>query len=582
MLTPDYLYHVSDSVIELYEQLNTFAIQDICRRLVNADFQFTGSIDWQLYKLQQSGMVMNDITAAVVKLTKKSEQEIAAIFEEATYKSQTYDNEVYAKAGLKPIDIRQSPQMLKILQAAYSQTMGELKNFTRTTASAGQTLFLETMDEVAFRVMGGQQSYTEAVRQAINKVSSNGLVIHYPTGHTDSIETAVRRCVVTGAGQATARVSLQNAQEMDTDLVLVSAHLGARPSHAEWQGKIFSISGNNKKYMKLSDATGYGAVTGLCGANCRHHFMPYIEGISTNPYENFSSKENNEYYNNQQAQRKKERDIRATKRELQALHTSIDATRDDKLKFALQQEYDKKAARLRAQNNAYKDFCKKAGLQTQQERLQVAGWGNSAAAGVREAAKRYEHSLGKEYRIICADGKTASIKQRMDVQRIISSLPEKAGKALEPALIKVNSPRGSGYAPIENTVYISQNATRREIIHEFGHVFENTIFDTGKTEALKREAVKGLTIDDIIIKTGTDSMGVKKEVFLLNSDRFIDAYQSRLYVDDIFDAIDPEGGINIHVMGEFVSVAVEYYFMFPKSLKKWYPDMYKLVEEAFL
>lgn len=393
MLNPDYLYNVSDRAIELYEKLNSFVISDICRRLVNADWQFTGSIDWQMYKLQQSGMLLDDIVTEVAKITKKSEKEIAEIFEEATYTSQSYDNSVYKRAGLTPIDIKQSPTMLKILQAAYAQTMGEIRNFTRTTASAGQSLFMETMDDVYFRVVSGQQSYAEAVRQAVNAIASSGMTIIYPTGHKDTIETAVRRCVLTGVGQATARVSIQNASEMETDLVLVSAHLGARPSHAEWQGEVFSISGNSKKYRKLSEATGYGTVSGLCGANCRHHFMPYIEGVSYSPYDDYDSKENEEYYNNQQSQRKKERDIRTTKRELQALKESIDATSDEKLKFVLQQDYDKKAAQLKLQNASYKEFCANTGLRTQQERLQMAGWSHKEAAGARSAAKRYEDSL---------------------------------------------------------------------------------------------------------------------------------------------------------------------------------------------
>lgn len=393
MLTPDYLYNVSDRAIELYEQLNSFVIKDICRRLVNADYQFTGSIDWQLYKLQQSGMIMDDITREVAKITKKSEAEIIKIFEEATYKSQTYDNQVYRAAGLTPIDIRQSPQMLQILQATFAQTMGELKNFTKSTASVGQSLFLETMDSVYYQVMSGQQSYTAAVRQAINEVSAAGVIVYYPSGHKDTIETAVRRCVVTGIGQATARISVHNAEELDTDLVLVSAHLGARPEHAEWQGKVYSISGNSKDYRKLSEATGYGTVSGLCGANCRHHFMPYIEGVSHNPYENFESDDNHERYKNQQAQRKRERDIRTTKRELKALEESIKVTKDDSLRFALQQDYDRKAAVLKRQNASYKEFSTKKGLATQQERLKVSGWEQKNAAKARGAAKRYEDSL---------------------------------------------------------------------------------------------------------------------------------------------------------------------------------------------
>lgn len=383
MLAPDYLYHISDRAVELYEQLNVWAVKDICRRLVNAGFQFTGSVDRQVYKLQESGMHLDEVTKMVAQLTKKSETEIAEIFKEASFKSQEYDNTVYKRAGLTPIDIRQSPQMLKILQVTYEQTMGEIRNFTRTTANASQTLFLDTVDEVYFRVMGGRQSYTEAVRQAVDRVSSNGVTVLYPTGHKDTIETAVRRCIVTGVGQATARISIRNAAEMGTDLVLVSAHMGARPEHAEWQGKVYSISGTDKKYSALVEATGYGTVSGLCGANCRHHFMPYIEGISSNPYEDFDSGENEEYYRNQQEQRKKERCIRSTKRELQTLEDSLNCASDEKLKFALQQDYERKSARLKAQNADYREYCREKGLRTQQERLRVAG-SNKAVIGKKE------------------------------------------------------------------------------------------------------------------------------------------------------------------------------------------------------
>lgn len=489
MLKPDYLYNVSDRAIELYEELNTWAVKDICRRLVNADWQFTGSIDWQLYKLQQSGMHMDEIVKKVARLTKKSQKEIADIFEEAAYKSQSYDNEVYRQAGLTPIDIKQSPQMLKILQATYEQTMGEIRNFTRSTANASQSIFLKTMDDVYFRVMSGQQSYSEAVRQAINELSSTGIVISYPTGHTDTIETAVRRCVMTGVGQATARVSMQNAKELDTDLVLVSAHLGARPSHAEWQGKVYSISGNSKKYPKLSETTGYGTVTGLCGANCRHHFMPYIDGVSGNPYETFDSKENEEYYNNQQTQRKKERGIRTTKRELQALETSIDATKDEKLKFALQQDYDRKAAKLKAQMADYRAFSRKVELPMQNERLQIANSNRRTQAGAKAEKVAYFNS--QESECVREDAQNMNPKNKygeqiqfdwkgkdekhVKQQQMISMLSNEYNTRLQK--VTVGAERAAGDVQISGAIMRLNHNTENVTIHEFAHTLANSSAD---------------------------------------------------------------------------------------------------------
>lgn len=59
----------------------------------------------------------------------------------------------------------------------------------------------------------------------------------------------------------------------------VTAHSGARPEHAEWQGKIYSRSGKSKKYPSLVKVTGYGTGPGLGGWNCRHSMFPYYEGM---------------------------------------------------------------------------------------------------------------------------------------------------------------------------------------------------------------------------------------------------------------------------------------------------------------
>ena len=71
---------------------------------------------------------------------------------------------------------------------------------------------------------------------------------------------------------------MELADEVGCDLVEVSAHAGARPEHALWQGKIYSRSGKSEKYPDFVASTGYGTGAGLCGWNCRHSFGPYVEG----------------------------------------------------------------------------------------------------------------------------------------------------------------------------------------------------------------------------------------------------------------------------------------------------------------
>ena len=151
----------------------------------------------------------------------------------------------------------------------------------------------------------------------------------------------------------------------------------ARPSHQEWQGKIYSRSGTDERYPDFVSSTGYGTGPGLCGWNCRHNFGPYFEGME-NPFEQYDSEENLKQYELEQRQRALERRIRKTKREVMNWRTAGD-----------EEMYQRKAALLQKQNAAYNQFCEDNGLKKQSERIRIARWNRSEAAKARAAAKRF-------------------------------------------------------------------------------------------------------------------------------------------------------------------------------------------------
>ena len=116
---------------------------------------------------------------------------------------------------------------------------------------------------------------------------------------------------------------MRNCEATGTDLVEVTAHWGAREDHAIWQGKIYSLSGKSKKYPDFAICR-YGEVDGLKGVNCRHDFYPFFEGISE-PTQWPKEPEAIEYKGRTytyteatQKQRQMERNVRATKREIEA------------------------------------------------------------------------------------------------------------------------------------------------------------------------------------------------------------------------------------------------------------------------
>lgn len=398
MLSPDYLLHISEGAEEIAEQLHSDIIKRIVNRIMlrigrGEDYLLTATDKWQIENLQQAGYLLEDIQKEIANATRLQQTEIAEAMEDAGVKALDYDDKIYQQVGLSPAPLTQSPELIRLMQRNYEATLGEWNNFTRTMAEESQRLFLNQLDMAYTLVSTGALSYTQAVKEVLNNIVSDGVVVNYPTGHSDTIETATLRAIRTGISQATAQIQIARMDEMNVDLVLTSSHLGARPSHQVWQGQVFSRSGRSK-YPPFEESTGYGTVSGLCGANCRHSFSPFFEGMD-NPFEQYDSEENQKQYEKEQYQRTLERRIRKTKREVMGLKEGVDSIKDDKAKFVADMDYQKKAALLAKQNAAYKDYCERNGLKPLQDRLQIAKWDRKQAAAARGAARRYENSHGR-------------------------------------------------------------------------------------------------------------------------------------------------------------------------------------------
>lgn len=404
MLSPEYLSKIAEGSEEIASQLHTYIIRQIIDRVMirigrGDDYLLTSSDAWRIQVLQDSGYLLQDITAELAKYTKRQEKEIKAAMEEAGVKALEYDNKIYQAAGLSPVPLTQSPALIRLMERNYSATLGEWRNYTQSAAQAAQRLFLNECDLAYNKVMSGAVSYSQAVREAVETAVSGGVYVDYPTGHRDTIETATARAVRTGIAQAAGDISIKRMEEMDWDIILVSAHIGARTgdggenpgNHFWWQGKFYSRSGNDKRFPPFSQ-TGYGTINGLSGINCRHSFGSG-DGVN-NPYEKIDTKENARIEKLEQRQRALERRIRKTKREVMGMQEAVDKCEDESLKFELQQTLDRKSYLLSRQNKAYNEFCKENSLRPLSERLQIARWNREQAAKSRGAARRYQNAKG--------------------------------------------------------------------------------------------------------------------------------------------------------------------------------------------
>lgn len=406
MLTPDYLYRITEGAEDVASQLHANIIQKIIERMMirlgrGEDYLLTATDKWQIEVLQEAGYLLEDIQKELADKTKKQVKEIQEAMEDAGVQALQWDDKIYQAAGLSPVPLLQSPALMRIMQRNYEATAGEWRNFTRTTANEAQRIFINQMDNAYNMVVSGAVSYTEAVRDVINEVSEVGMKVNYPSGYKMSIESATTMIVRTGISQAAAEVSLERMKEMDWDIILVSSHLGARVgdggknpgNHSWWQGKFYSRTGRDKRFPDFVSSTGYGSITGLSGVNCRHSFG--TGDGENNPFEQYDTEENRKAYETQQRQRTLERRIRDSKRKIQNMQTAIDNCKDEKLKFELQQDFDRKSYLLKKQNAAYKQFCEENNLKPYNERLQVAKWNREQAMKAAGAARRYENAKGE-------------------------------------------------------------------------------------------------------------------------------------------------------------------------------------------
>ena len=402
MLDPHYLQQIAGGAENIAGQLHEYIIRQIVDRMMirigrGESYLLTSSDRWRIEVLQDAGYLLGDITAELSKYTKRQEKEIKAAMEEAGIKALEYDHKIYEAAGLSPMPLTQSPALIRLMERSYNATLGEWRNMTRTTAQAAQRLFINECDFAYNKVLSGAVSYSQAVREAVESVASGGVYVDYPSGHRDTVEVATARAVRTGIAQAAGDISIKRMEEMDWDIILVSAHIGARTgdggqnpgNHLYWQGAFYSRTGKDKRFPNFYEVTGYGTGEGLSGYNCRHSFGSG-DGVN-NPYADIQTADNYRIEKLEQRQRTLERRIRKTKREVMGLQEAVGKCQDEAARQELQKALDRKSYLLQKQNKAYNDYCKGNDLRPQAERIAVAKWNREQAAKASGAARRYQN-----------------------------------------------------------------------------------------------------------------------------------------------------------------------------------------------
>lgn len=398
MLTPDYLDTLPDALVALWQQVEDDILRDIGRRIAKMD-GLTETAAWQLYRYEQTQALHLDIAKLLARYSGKSDAELRRILQAAGRETLASDDEFYQALGFSPGDINTNPALLNLLQAGYRQTAGTWQNLTATTANTVTGAFERALDRAWLQVSSGAFDYQTAIRRAIDGLAKGGLpAVRYPSGHTDTLEVAVRRAVLTGVNQTAGRLQLARMDEFGWEFVEVTAHAGARPEHAVWQGKRFHRGGavlyHGTVYEDFETATGYGTGPGLCGWNCRHNFYPcdpdtppvYTEEAlaALNAREVEYNGQMYTRYEVSQMQRSLERKVRDAKRQYLAEDAAgLDTARS--------------AAQLKQARQNLNGFIRDTGGRLDSARTSVQGFGRSAAGKAAWAARRNQFTSPKNH-----------------------------------------------------------------------------------------------------------------------------------------------------------------------------------------
>ena len=391
---------------KIWREAERRIMEDVIRRIKKAG-EITSTADYQINRLIEMGKSREEVERIIKEALGATWPEMFEMYDKVAEWEYVRNREIYEQVNDDFLTPEDNKWLRQITEAARKQTKDTLVNMAQSygfsVLMAGKRVFTpfaeyyqKYVDTAIQDVVTGGTDYNSAIRKVVTQMTNSGLrVVDYASGHTNREDVAARRAVITGVNQITAQVSEHNAEKLDTEYFEVSWHPCARPDHQTWQGRVFS-----KK--ELGTVCGYGTVTGLCGANCRHTFHPFIPGVSERLYpddwleeqnkreaqtKEWNGKQLNAYEQTQQ-QRKMETAMRAQRQKIRLLEEA-GADKDD---IMLEK------AKYQGQLNEYKQISKKMGLVEQRERIYQDGLGK-VATNTKQQNARYTPEMIRNAKI---------------------------------------------------------------------------------------------------------------------------------------------------------------------------------------
>lgn len=389
MLTPDQIDALREAAGKITDPIAEYLIRDIARRIAEAG-ELTSTAAYQVWRAQQLGTSQEEILKKLQQLIQMSKDEIQRIMYQSVQSG--YDLDIRRFPTVEAIPFEENASLQQIVSAAVKLSQDDFSNIVQTigfvtphgTVEPLTRAYITSCDYAFKQTVTGAASYTQAIREATRNLANKGIrVIDYESGVHTSLEAAVRRNILGGLGLMQEQISQVTHDQLECDGWEITAHANSAPDHEPIQGKQYG----DAAYTALNNSLRRRIGT----LNCGHASFPIILGVNSPQYtaeelEKFRT--DNEKgvtvdgvhytgYEATQMQRSLERAIRRQKTRIMV----DEATRDrEKL------EQDK--TKLAVLHQRYAQFSKDAGLRTQYERTEVAGFGEKRGKSLANSAER--------------------------------------------------------------------------------------------------------------------------------------------------------------------------------------------------
>ena len=241
-----------EELAELFRGLELTLLEEICSRLKPADQLHEAAAQ----NIRAHGAGLEDIKKAIARTSGTGLDKLDTLLDGVVEHNQQYYTEIAALAHAavpeRLVDERDIAAIRRQTRAAYRRITGSMGFLT---AQGGRLTLLDpakayewALDSALVQIQSGAISYHQAIAGAVRQLADSGLkTVNDESGHMDSVDAAVRRAVMTGVSQLNQKYREQSMDCLETDLVEVTAHLGARnidgpngwENHAKWQGKVY-------------------------------------------------------------------------------------------------------------------------------------------------------------------------------------------------------------------------------------------------------------------------------------------------------------------------------------------------------